>query len=162
MNYYIDDRDKELLCDALECLHEHIVTGTFLGKRYTWPENEVDSLFQAFENSGKKMTDAEEIRKDITEKAEALATATDDYLDLENRRVYEKIEAIKRIMAEPNELTGKAHSYSSAESVVNMDDAYMNYLDRCRRAQVDQLLARGRYEAARIAGLVTAADPAHA
>ena len=90
------------------------------------------------------------LKKSLIEKSEAYARATDDYLDLENRRVHEKIAAIKRIMEKPNDMTGKAHSFSSAEAIVNTDDTYMNYLDRIRRAQVDQLLARGQYETERL------------
>ena len=51
MNYYIEKHDMEIILDALELLHNHI---TNRGKysNYPWTLEEVDGLFQSFDNSG--------------------------------------------------------------------------------------------------------------
>lgn len=82
------------------------------------------------------------------------AEKVSEYTDLENKRIHEKIAAIGRIMEKPNELTGKPHSFSSAEAVVNTDEAYQEYLGRCRQAQVEQMRAQGNYEATKLAAIV--------
>lgn len=52
MNYYIEKHDMEIILDALECLHEHIKHYEENSPNYPWTLDEVDSLFQAFDNSG--------------------------------------------------------------------------------------------------------------
>jgi hypothetical protein len=54
MNYFIENHDMEIILDALECLIECIKEEKqFYGKNtdYPWTIDEVDSLFQSFDNS---------------------------------------------------------------------------------------------------------------
>ena len=61
-----------------------------------------------------------------------------------------KREAILRLMQTTNELTGKQHSASSAEAVVELDPEFMTH----RQAQSDSVISRfvadGHYWAARL------------
>ena len=50
MNYYIEKHDMEIILDALECLSEHIKT-TNNNSPYPWTVEDVDGLFQSFDNS---------------------------------------------------------------------------------------------------------------
>ncbi len=52
MNYYIEKHDMEIILDALECLSEHIKHYEGDSPNYPWTLDEVDSLFQSFDNSG--------------------------------------------------------------------------------------------------------------
>jgi len=47
-----------------------------------------------------------------------------------------------------NKLTGKPHSFSSAEAVVHTDDIYAEHLKKLREAARDRIVAKGRYDAA--------------
>jgi hypothetical protein len=49
MNYYLEKHDMEIILDALECLNEHIKNNN---SPYPWTVEDVDSLFQSFDNSG--------------------------------------------------------------------------------------------------------------
>ena len=49
MNYYIEKHDMEIILDALECLSEHIKHSRF--NQYLWSTDDVDGLFQSFDNS---------------------------------------------------------------------------------------------------------------
>ena len=51
MNYYIEKHDMEIILDALECLHEHIKHYEENSPNYPWTLDEVDNLFQSFDNS---------------------------------------------------------------------------------------------------------------
>lgn len=87
--------------------------------------------------------------QNIKTTAERLATATMAEQALEDARINVKLAAIDRIMARgDNTFTGKPHSFSSAEAIVNTDDEYQSYLERLRNAAHDRMLARGEYEAA--------------
>lgn len=87
--------------------------------------------------------------KKIEEAAEALAAAVLHETTLEDGRAVVKLEAIERIMnSGDNSLTGKPHSFSSAEAMVNTDAEYQDYLLQQRNAVRDRILARGRYDAA--------------
>ena len=78
-----------------------------------------------------------------------LADATAAEMRLEDERIAHKLAAIDRIMSRgDNPLTGKPHSYSSAESVVNTDEDYQTYLGKIRSAVHDRIIARGTYDAA--------------
>jgi hypothetical protein len=48
MNYYIEKHDMEMILDALELLSEHIKNK---GGFYVWPVQDVDNLFQSFNDS---------------------------------------------------------------------------------------------------------------
>ena len=85
----------------------------------------------------------------ITLAAERLADTTAAELRLEDERITHKLAAIDRIMTRgDNSFTGKPHSYSSAESVVNTDEEYQSYLATLRSATRDRIIARGNYDAA--------------
>lgn len=85
----------------------------------------------------------------VADAANALADATAAEMKLEDERITHKLAAIDRIMSSgDNSMTGKPHSYSSAEGIVNTDEQYQEYLGRIRSAVRDRIIARGRYEAA--------------
>lgn len=85
----------------------------------------------------------------ITDATRLLAEAVHNEQTLEDNRINVKLAAIERIMAAgDNQFTGKPHSFSSAEAVVNTDADYQLYLERQRDAVRTRILARGAYEAA--------------
>jgi hypothetical protein len=93
--------------------------------------------------------DVPELVNNITLAAELLANMTVSEQRLEDERITHKLAAIERIMARgDNTLTGKPHSYSSAEAVVNTDAEYQTYLAMIRSAVRDRILAKGNYDAA--------------
>jgi len=80
-----------------------------------------------------------------------LADAVEKEMSLEDGRAKVKMEAVQRIMdAGDNPMTGKPHSFSSAEAMANTDKVYSDYLATVRQAAVQRILARGRYESALI------------
>jgi hypothetical protein len=95
----------------------------------------------------------------MTQFANAIQTATKSYADavahemlLENERHAVKLAAITRIMGSgDNPLTGKPHSFSSAEAVVHADSDYMTHLEKMREAVHQRILAMGAFEAAKAA-----------
>ena len=94
----------------------------------------------------------------ITKAAEALAAAVMSEQAYEDNRINVKLAAIERIMAAgDSQFTGKPHSFSSAEAVVNTDEQYQSYLEQQRNAVVQRILARGAYEAAVAAANLAAA-----
>lgn len=56
MNYYIEKHDLEIILDALEALHEKVKhsldTGLVAYPGYPYTIEDIDGLFQAFDNSG--------------------------------------------------------------------------------------------------------------
>ena len=54
MNYYIEKHDMEIILDALECLSEHIKHYEGNSPNYPWTLDEIDNLFQSFDNSFKE------------------------------------------------------------------------------------------------------------
>lgn len=54
MNYHIEKHDMNIILDALELLHSTIKTSELFGlpNKYPYTENDVDGLFQSFDNSG--------------------------------------------------------------------------------------------------------------
>lgn len=78
-----------------------------------------------------------------------LANAVTHEMELENNRHTVKLAAIERIMkAGDNTLTGKPHSFSSAEAAVSTDEGYMNYLGQITQAVRARIIARSQYDAA--------------
>jgi hypothetical protein len=76
------------------------------------------------------------------------AAAVKQEMELEDNRINFKIDAIKRIMAAgDNAMTGKPHSFSSAETIVNTDPGYAAYLEKCRVAAETRIILKGKYEA---------------
>jgi hypothetical protein len=97
----------------------------------------------------------------ITNAANRLATAVQNEQTLEDERIHIKLAAIGRIMhAGDNPLTGKPHSFSSAEAMVNTDDEYQAYLARQRDAVRERILAQGELYAARAAAALQTAEGA--
>jgi hypothetical protein len=87
----------------------------------------------------------------------AYANAVTNEMALEDRRIEVKMAAVGRIMAAgDNPLTGKAHSFSSAEALVNTDAEYAEYLSTIREAVKQRIIARGNYDAALVAAQLTA------
>lgn len=78
-----------------------------------------------------------------------LAAAVKAEMALEDARHTVKMATISRIMQSgDNPLTGKPHSFSSAEATVNSDDVYARHLEALRAAAGDRILARADYDAA--------------
>lgn len=87
--------------------------------------------------------------KQIEAAGDALAEAVKTEMALEDTRPQIKFAAIERIMAAgDNPLTGKPHSFSSAEAQVHIDQTYVDFLARVREATVTRIRARAQYEAA--------------
>lgn len=92
---------------------------------------------------------ADALIHDIETTAQTLADAVLAEQALEDNRINIKLAAIDRIMSRgDNQFTGKPHSFSSAEAVVNTDEEYQAYLERIRLAVRDRILAKGNYDAA--------------
>jgi hypothetical protein len=88
----------------------------------------------------------------IEQAAVTLADAVVHEMELEDTRHVVKLNAIEYIMGSgDNKLTGKPHSFSSAEALVHTDDGYAAHLAKLRHAARDRILAKGRYDAAVIA-----------
>ena len=87
---------------------------------------------------------AENIRRAATR----LAAAVLSEMAHEDNRHNVKMQVIERIMAGENKLTGKPHSYSSAETASASDPAYTDYLEQLRHAVRERILAKGEYDAA--------------
>lgn len=85
----------------------------------------------------------------IEQAATTLADAVVHEMELEDTRHLVKLSAIENIMTSgDNKLTGKPHSFSSAEAVVHADDSYAAHLVKLRHAARDRILAKGQYDAA--------------
>jgi hypothetical protein len=95
------------------------------------------------------MTTTATLISTIEQAAARLADAVVAETALEDARITAKLAAIDRIMAAgDNTFTGKPHSFSSAEAIVNTDDDYQTYLERQRNAMRDRIIALGAYDAA--------------
>ena len=51
MNYYIEKHDMEIILDALQFLHEHMISCSKEELNYPYTIEDVDGLFQSFDNS---------------------------------------------------------------------------------------------------------------
>jgi hypothetical protein len=97
--------------------------------------------------------------QDIADAARLLADAVAAEQALEDNRINVKLAAIDRIMsAGENQFTGKPHSFSSAEALVNTDSDYQAYLERQRDAVRRRILAKGTYDAANAAARLGAVE----
>jgi len=84
----------------------------------------------------------------IEQAAVALADAVTREMELEDNRHVVKLNAVEHIMGSgDNKLTGKPHSFSSAEAMVNTDDVYADHLKKLREAARERIIAKGRYDA---------------
>jgi hypothetical protein len=88
----------------------------------------------------------------VQEAGAALGHAVAQEAELQRNRPLEKAAAIRRLMDDPegNPLTGKAHSASSAEAVVERDPAYAALCRQCAEATVQVILARAELDATRL------------
>jgi hypothetical protein len=77
-----------------------------------------------------------------------LADAVMSEMAYEDNRHNVKMQVIERLMAGENKLTGKPHSFSSAETAAASDPAYTDYLEQLRNAVRARILAKGAYDAA--------------
>lgn len=85
----------------------------------------------------------------ISKAAETLAEAVKNEMSLEHGRQSAKMAAVERIVKSgDNPLTGKPHSFSSAELLAERDPTYADYLAKVREAAENRILARGHYDAA--------------
>lgn len=81
--------------------------------------------------------------------AHQLSDAVRVQMTLEKDKAPLKLAAISRIIsAGDNPLTGKPHSFSSAEAVVHTDAEYDAHLTKIIDATCDKLIAVGAYDAA--------------
>lgn len=100
-----------------------------------------------------------DIVKQIEEAYEKYATAAEAEMLLEDGRAEVKNAATQRIMqAGDNPLTGKPHSFSSADAIVNTDAEYAEYLAKVRAATIARIRARGVVDAALAAVKIFAHD----
>jgi hypothetical protein len=91
------------------------------------------------------MSEANNIRN----AAKNLSDAVRRQMTLEKDRAAIKLAAISRIIASgDNPLTGKPHSFSSADAVVHTDADYDNHLSQLVDATCNKLIAVGEYDAA--------------
>lgn len=87
--------------------------------------------------------------QDILDRGTELAVAVTNETNMENARHGVKLAAIERIMKSgDNPLTGKPHSFSSAEAAVSTDPIYAQHLEDLAQAQYNRILARAKYDAA--------------
>lgn len=86
----------------------------------------------------------------VRKSAQILGMAMQKQQLLEDSRCIEKRNAIQRIMQSENPLTGKQHSASSAEAVVETDDLYRKYRTVQSDAVLEVQTAWGEFYAARL------------
>jgi hypothetical protein len=86
----------------------------------------------------------------IEDAAREMAIAQDRVTRFEDERAPLKAAAIKRLMSQTNDLTGKLHSASSAEAVVELDADYAAYRAMQRDAEVERHRTVAAYEIAKI------------
>jgi hypothetical protein len=96
------------------------------------------------------MLTLEDACEEYTVACATYAATRDAEQQCEDERPVVKHEAIKRLMAQPNELTGKPHSASSAESQVELDAEYAGYLATRRQLVLARLRAECAREVARV------------
>lgn len=93
----------------------------------------------------------------VRDAARALGDARAREQYLEDRRPLVKREAIRALMQTANDLTGKPHSASSAEAIVEADPTYMEYRVRQSDAVIATQVAWGEWEAAKLDGQLAVA-----
>jgi len=96
--------------------------------------------------------------QDIVMAGRKLAEAVTAEMELEAKKAGEKSDAIRRLIGSENLETGKAHSASSAEKIVETDRAYADFLATQRDATYKKLVACAEYDAAVVAGKLAAVE----
>lgn len=99
----------------------------------------------------------EEIAEDVERNLVAFREAAEKHrglafreMELEATRGLVKSEAIRRIMEQENPDTGKPHSASSAEKIVESDSAYAAHLKAQRQTVFEKNAAWAQVEVARL------------
>jgi hypothetical protein len=92
---------------------------------------------------------AREALRAIVTAGERMAQAHAAVQDLADGRAAEKSFAIRRLMSTTNEETGKPHSATSAEKVVEHDEEYRAYRRAERDAEVERLRSLAAFETAK-------------
>lgn len=87
---------------------------------------------------------------DVEAAGERLAQAVARVQELEDERAIVKSQAVRRLMLTNNEDTGKQHSASSAEKIVEVDGEYAAHRKLQRDAEVEKQRAYAQYEAAKL------------
>lgn len=87
---------------------------------------------------------------DITYAGDRLAVALKRVQELEDERPLVKSAAVRRLMGTENAETGKGHSASSAEKIVESDGEYAAHRKRQWEAEVEKQQAYAEYEAAKL------------
>lgn len=82
--------------------------------------------------------------------ADQWAKAKVEELRLEDDRAREKSHAVMRLIGTDNPETGKPHSASSAEKVVELDEEYAAHRALQREATYQTIVTRAQYECALI------------
>jgi hypothetical protein len=93
---------------------------------------------------------AEKRIADIIGAGERLALAVRTVQELEDTRPLVKSDAIRRLMGMTNPETGKPHSASSAEKIVESDGEYLAHRRQQANAEVEKHRAFARYEASKL------------
>lgn len=93
----------------------------------------------------------EAIRAIVTA-GERMALAHATVQNLADGRAIEKSFAIRRLMATMNDDTGKPHSASSAEKVVELDAEFMAYRRAERDAEIERHRSIAAFESAKLMG----------
>lgn len=92
----------------------------------------------------------------VIDATDHLAWCTAAVQERADGRAAEKSAAIRRLMQTMNDETGKPHSASSAEKVVELDPAFAQYRQTEAACEVERIRALGVYEAAKLAARLDA------
>lgn len=95
------------------------------------------------------MTYHERIYEDIVAAGERVADARKNRDTLLDTKAIAKVDAIRGLLGTENPLTGKMHSASSAETMVEGVQSYAEHLRALRLAEYDLIVARAKYDALR-------------
>lgn len=91
----------------------------------------------------------DEMVDEILKSGERFARAVTEELALEDEKPLRKADAIRSIIGSENVETGKPHSASSAEKVVEAHPEYAAFLTDRRAATYEKIVAGARYAAAK-------------
>lgn len=94
-------------------------------------------------------TDERDYAGEIERAGRTYALAVADEMALEDQRPIVKQAAVLRLIGTPNPATGKPHSASSAEAVVESDEEYVTHRVQQRQAVYAKIVAAAQYEAAK-------------
>jgi hypothetical protein len=98
--------------------------------------------------------------EDLMSAGEHLADARKNRDTLADTKAIAKIDGIKSLLGTENPLTGKMHSASSAETMVESVHSYAEHLRALRLAEYDLIIARAKYDGIKAAHHVGATQEA--